>query len=58
MREYKKRHTADKIVARMRQVNMPTAQGRPAAEAIRASEGIEVTSATSCSTARVFYSLI
>ena len=31
----KKRHKADKIVAKLRQVEVLTAQGKPVAEAIR-----------------------
>jgi len=48
----RKRHTAEEIVAELRQVNVLTAQGRPVAEAVRAIEVTEVSSGTSCSTAR------
>ena len=39
----RKRHTAEEIVAKLRQVDVLTAQGRPVAEAVRA---IGVTEAT------------
>jgi hypothetical protein len=49
----RKRHTAEEIVGKLRQVDVPTAQGRPVAEAVRAIGVSEVvSSATSCSTAR------
>ena len=32
----RKRHTAEEIVAKLRQVDVLTAQGRPVAEAVRA----------------------
>ncbi len=34
----RKRHTAEEIVSKLRQVDVPTAQGRPVAEAIGVSE--------------------
>jgi hypothetical protein len=39
----RKRHTAEEIVAKPRQVDVPTAQGRPGAEAVRAIGVSEVT---------------
>jgi hypothetical protein len=48
----RKRHTAEEIVAKLRQVDVLTAQGRPVAEAVRAIGVTEVSSATNCSTAR------
>jgi hypothetical protein len=48
----RKRHTAEEIVAKLRQVDVLTVQGRPVAEAVRAIGVTEVSSATSCSTAR------
>ena len=39
----RKRHTAEEIVSKLRQVDVPTAQGRPVAEAVRAIGGTEVT---------------
>ncbi len=48
----RKRHTAEEIVAKLRQVEVLTAQGRTVAEAIRSIGVTEVSSATSCSTAR------
>ena len=39
----RKRHTAEEIVAKLRQVDVLTAQGRPAAEAVRAIGVTEVT---------------
>jgi hypothetical protein len=48
----RKRHTAEEIVGKLRQVDVLTAQGRPVAEAVRAIGVSEVSSATSCSTAR------
>jgi hypothetical protein len=39
----RKRHTAEEIVAKLRQVDVLTAQGRPVAEAIRAIGVTEVT---------------
>jgi hypothetical protein len=48
----RKRHTAEEIVAKLRQVDVLTAQGRPVAEAVRAIGVTEVSFATSCSTAR------
>ena len=48
----RKRHTAEEIVAKLRQVEVLTAQGRPVADAIRSIGVTEVSSGTSCSTAR------
>jgi hypothetical protein len=48
----RKRHTAEEIVAKLRQVDALTAQGRPVAEAVRAIGVTEVTYGMSCSTAR------
>ena len=48
----RKRHRAEEIVAKLRQVEVLTAQGRPVAEAIRSIGVTEVSSGTSCSTAR------
>ena len=39
----RKRHTAEEIVSKLRQVDVLTAQGRPVAEAIRAIGVTEVT---------------
>jgi transposase-like protein len=39
----KKRHKAEEIVAKLRQVEVLTAQGKPVAEAIRSIEVTEVT---------------
>ncbi len=39
----RKRHTAEEIVAKLRQVDVLTAQGRPVAEAVRAIGVTEVT---------------
>ena len=39
----RKRHTAEEIVAQLRQVDVLTAQGRPVAEAVRAIVVTEVT---------------
>ena len=39
----RKRHTAEEIVAELRQVDVPTAQGRSVAEAVRAIGVTEVT---------------
>src|SRR3954467_3051400 len=39
----RKRHTAEEIVAKLRQVEVLTAQGRPGAEAVRAIGVTEVT---------------
>ena len=41
----RKRHTGEEIVAKLRQVDVPTGQGRPVAEAVRA---IGVTEVTCC----------
>ena len=48
----RKRHRPEEIVAKLRQVEVLTAQGRPVAEAIRSIGGTEMSSGTSCSTAR------
>ena len=48
----RKRHTAEAIVAKLRQVEVLTAQGRSVAEAIRSIGVTEVSSGTSCSTER------
>jgi putative transposase len=48
----RKRHTAEEIVAKLRQVEVLTAQGRTVAEAIRSIGVTEVSSGTSCSTER------
>ncbi len=48
----RKRHRPEEIVAKLRQVEVLTAQGRPVAEAIRSIGVTEVSSGTSCSTAR------
>jgi hypothetical protein len=48
----RKRHTAEEIVSKLRQVDVLTGQGRPVADAVRAIGVSEVSSATSCSTAR------
>jgi hypothetical protein len=48
----RKRPTAEEIVAKLRQVEVLTAQGRTVAEALRSIGVTEVSSATSCSTAR------
>jgi putative transposase len=39
----RKRHTAEEIVAKIRQVDVPMAQGRPVAEAVRSIGVTEVT---------------
>jgi transposase-like protein len=39
----RKRHTAEEIVAKLRQVDVQTSQGRPVAEAVRAIGVTEVT---------------
>src|SRR5215211_20080 len=48
----RKRHRAEEIVAKLRQVEVLTAQGQSVAEAIRSIGVTEVSSGTSCSTAR------
>src|SRR5688500_3727042 len=58
----RKRHTAEEIVSKLRQVDVLTAQGRSVAEAVRAIGVSEVSSATVGSAAanldgEVFYSL-
>src|SRR5215204_5335187 len=62
MKMARKRHTAEEIVGKLRQVDVLTAQGRPVAEAVRAIGVMEVSSATVGSAAanldgEVFYSL-
>jgi hypothetical protein len=52
VRTSKKRHTAEEIVAKLRQVDVLTAQGRPVAEAVRSIGVTEVSSGTNCSRAR------
>jgi hypothetical protein len=44
----KKRHTAEKIVAKLRQVDVLTAQGRTIAEGIRQIGVTEVSFGTNC----------
>ena len=54
----RKRHTAEEIVSKLRQVDVLTAQGRPVADAVRAIGVSEVSSATSeLLDGEVFYSL-
>ncbi len=48
----KKRHTAEEIVPKLRQVDVLTAQGRTIAEAIRQIGVTEVSSGMNCSKAR------
>ena len=48
----RKRHTAEEIVAKLRQVDVLVSQGQAVADAIRAIGVTEVGSETSCSTAR------
>jgi len=48
----RKRHTAEEIVAKLRQVDVLMAQGRPVADAVRAIGVTEVNYEMSCSTAR------
>jgi hypothetical protein len=48
----RKRHRPEEIVAKLRQVEVLTAQGQSVAEAIRSIGVTEVSSGTSCSTAR------
>ncbi len=48
----RKRHTAEEIVAKLRQVEVLTAQGRPVAEAIRSIGVTEVSSEMNCSMQR------
>jgi putative transposase len=43
LRMPRKRHTAEEIVAKLRQVDVLTAQGRPVAEAVRSIGATEVT---------------
>ncbi len=47
-----KRHTAEEIVAKLRQVDVLTSQGSTVAEAIRSIGVTEVTYGTNCSMAR------
>ncbi len=47
-----KRHRPEEIVAKLRQIEVLTAQGQSVAEAIRSIGVTEVSSGTSCSTAR------
>jgi hypothetical protein len=47
-----KRSTPEQIVAKLRQVEVLTAQGKPVAEAVRAIGATEPSSGTSCWTAR------
>ena len=47
----KKRHTAEEIVAKLRQVDVLTAQGRPVAEAVRSIGVTEVSCGRSRTTA-------
>ncbi len=44
----KKRHTAEEIVAKLRQVGVLTAQGRPVAEAVCSIGVTEVSCGMSC----------
>ena len=44
----RKRHTAEEIVTKLRQVEVLTAQGKPVSEAIRTIGVTEVSFATSC----------
>src|SRR5918997_719232 len=53
----RKRHTAEEIVSKLRQVDVLTAQGRPVAEAIRAIGVSEVTYRDGLLDGEVFYSL-
>src|SRR5215210_1390699 len=48
----RKKHRPEEIVAKLRQVEVLTAQGQSVAEAIRSIGVTEVSSGTSCSTAR------
>ena len=50
----RKRHKAEEIVAKLRQVEVLTAQGNPVAEAIRSIGVTEVSSAMNCSTGKSF----
>ena len=45
----RKRHTAEEIVAKLRQVDVLTAQGHPVADAIRTIGVTEVDFVTNCS---------
>jgi transposase InsO family protein len=53
----RKRHTAEEIVAKLRQVDVLTAQGRPVAEAVRAIGVTEVTYRDELLDGEVFHSL-
>jgi transposase InsO family protein len=53
----RKRHTAEEIVAKLRQGNVLTAQGRPVAEAVRAIGVSEVTYRDELLDGEVFHSL-
>ena len=53
----RKRHTAEEIVAKLRQVDVLTAQGRPVAEAVRAIGVTEVKLRDELLDGEVFYSL-
>ena len=44
----RKRHTAEEIVAKLRQVDVLTSQGQPVAEAVRSIGVTEVSSVTNC----------
>ncbi len=44
----KKRHTAEEIVSKLRQVDVLTAQGRTVAEALRQTGVTEVSFGTNC----------
>ena len=48
----RKRHSAEEIVSKLRQVDVLMAQGRPVADAVRAIGVTEVSCAMSCSTVR------
>jgi hypothetical protein len=48
----RKRHSPEEIVAKLRQVEVLTGQGTPAADAIRAIGVTEASSGTSCSMSR------
>jgi hypothetical protein len=48
----RKRHTAEEIVSKLRQVDVLTAQGHPVVNAIRAIGVMEVNGPMNCSTGR------
>ena len=48
----RKRHTAEEIVAKLRQVDVLMAQGKPVADAVRAIGVTEVSFVMSCSMVR------